>query len=506
MSAPTGAAARPRTDWLADPSTARSLRARSARGASSTVAAQAWRFVLQLTSTVALARLLGPESFGLVGMVLAVTALADQLKDLGLGSAVVQRPVLTQAHVSALFWINVGLGAGLAAVVVALAPALAAFYGEPSLTGLTVAVSVTYVLGGLGTQHSALLLRQLRFRAVATRDAVAQTVAVAAALAAAAAGAGTWSLVLLPVVAALLRTCSVWVACDWRPSAPRLRVEGLSDYLVFGGRLSAFSLLNHLSRNADNLLVGRFSGAAALGAYGRAYALVLAPVQAVTQPLTQVLVPTLSRLVDQPDRFRRAYLDALSVVAVVSLPGFVVLAVVGDQLVSLLLGPGWERSGEIFALLVPTGIAHAVTSTCGWLYLSTGATRRLLRWALWTRPLTVAAFVVGIPWGPEGVAAACSVVACATAVPSMVNAAVGTPLGPWSWVSAVRRPAALAAAAGLVALVVELRTGGLAPVPAAVLPLAAGLAVHAAGVLAWPALRELLRDVVGALRGPPAAT
>lgn len=491
-----------RTDWLADPSTSGSLRSSSARGAAHTVAAQAWRLGLQLGSTVVLARLLGPEAFGLVGMVLAVTTLADQLKDVGLGAAVVQGRALTQAHVSALFWINVLVGLGLALVVCALAPLLAAFYGEPRLTALTVGVSVTYLLGGIGTQHAALLLRQLRFRAVAARDVAAQTVAVAAAVGAAALGAGTWSLVLLTVVAAGARTAFAWAACSWRPSRPRLRVAGLSGYLAFGGRLSAFSILNHLARNADNVLIGKVAGAAALGAYGRAYALILAPLQQVTQPLTQVLVPTLSRLQDQPARYRRAYLDGLAVVALVSLPGVAVLAVVGDRLVAVLLGPDWERAGELFVLLAPAGIAHAVTSTCGWLYLSSGATRRMLRWALWTRPLTVAAFVAGLPWGPEGVAVAYSTVSWVLAVPSMVNAAVGTPLGRWSWVSAVHRPAVLAVAAAGTALAVRSATTGLAPGPALLLPLLAGGAVHLSGVLLWPRLRAVLVGVVGSLREP----
>ncbi len=489
------------SSWLDDPSTAGSLRTSSARGALSTVAAQAWRFVLQLGSTVVLARLLAPSQFGLIGMVLALTALADTLKDLGLGSAVVQRRGLRQDQVSALFWVNCGIGLLLTGVVAASAPLVAAFYGEPALVGLTVAVASTYALSGLGTQHGALLLRALRFRAVAVRDVVAQTVAVAAAVTAALLGAGVWSLVLLPVVGAAVRTAVVWSACSWRPSAPRLRVAGLSELLAFGSRLSAFSLLNWLARNADNVLVGRVAGAAALGAYGRAYALLLAPLQQVTQPLSQVFVPTLSRLQDQPARYRRAYLDGLAVVALVALPGVVVLAVAADRIVPLLLGPGWARTADLFQLLAGAGVAHAVTSTCGWLYLSSGQTRRMLRWALWTRPLTVVAFVAGLYWGPEGVAVAYSAVAWVLAGPSMANAAQGTPLGPWSWVRAVVRPAVLAAAAGGAALLGVALTSGSGLLTGTAVPLLAGTAVHVAGALAWPALRARVRDVAGALRG-----
>ena len=151
-----------RTDHLRD-----DLKGRSIRGGSITLAAQVMKSVVQMGSMMILARLLTPFDFGLIAMVMAVTAFANMFKDAGLSMATVQREDITHAQVSTLFWINVGLSVVITLVVAGLAPVLAWFYQEPRLTGITIALAGTFVFGGLTVQHQALLRRQMRFRELA---------------------------------------------------------------------------------------------------------------------------------------------------------------------------------------------------------------------------------------------------------------------------------------------------------------------------------------------------
>ncbi len=486
--------------WLAPHVDDAGLKGRAVRGAGFTSMSQAVRLLLMVGSTVVLARLLSPEEFGLVGMVLAVTALADLLKEAGLANAVVQRREITQAQVTALFWINTGIGVALALCVVALAPLLGLFYGRAEVVGLAVGMAGVYVVAGLGVQHQALLMRRMRFSAIAAREVAAYTCGVSVAVAAAVLGAGPWSLVALHLTVATVRTLSVWLACSWRPGLPSVRAEGLSPMLKFGSTLSGATMLNYLARNADNVLLGRFAGAAALGLYGRAYSLILLPLQQVTQPLGPVAQSGLARVRHSRARFRKAYRLVITAVALMGLPLVALMVAVADPAVPVLLGEQWEEATVLFRLLAIAGGAQVIATTAGWLYIATERTGAMLRWALVTRPLVVLSFVAGLPWGPEGVATAYAIVTVVLLGPGMANAARSTYIGSLTWTEAAWRPAALALAVAGAALLGRYAAGGAGPVVELLVGTAAGLAAWGAGLTLVPSLRRFLTEALSALR------
>nr|MCU0563261.1 oligosaccharide flippase family protein [Desulfobacterales bacterium] len=156
------------------------LRRRAVRGGAVTAAAQAGKAALQLGGVLALARLLTPEDFGMVAMVLAAAGVIEMFRNLGLPMATVQREDITHEQASALFWINFGLSAAATVAVAAAAPALAWYYREPRLTDLTLVLAVSYFLGGVGLQHAALLRRQMRFGALAAIELAALAAGTAA--------------------------------------------------------------------------------------------------------------------------------------------------------------------------------------------------------------------------------------------------------------------------------------------------------------------------------------
>jgi PST family polysaccharide transporter len=113
-----------------------------------TVTAQGVQFVLTLSSTMVLARLLSPQDFGLVAIVTTIISFLQVFKEAGLSTATVQREGITHAQVSNLFWINVGLTGSISLLLAALAPAIAWFFREPKLLGITVAIAGTFILSG----------------------------------------------------------------------------------------------------------------------------------------------------------------------------------------------------------------------------------------------------------------------------------------------------------------------------------------------------------------------
>ena len=136
---------------------------------------------------------------------------------------------------------------------------IAWFYHEPRLFAITCVVSLNFIFGGLAIQHQALLRRQMRFRALAVRNVVATACGIVIGIALAWCGFGYWSIVAVLFSTNLFNCALIWAICRWRPSAFRLRV-GARGMLAFGGNFAAFNILNYLTRNFDNVLIGRVLG------------------------------------------------------------------------------------------------------------------------------------------------------------------------------------------------------------------------------------------------------
>jgi O-antigen/teichoic acid export membrane protein len=405
------AAAAPDNQHFATDHLMTDLKGRSVRGGAVTLTAQGVKFVLQLGSTMVLARLLNPGDFGLIAMVTAITGFVAMFKDAGLSMATVQRRDITHDQVSTLFWVNIALSAGAMLVLAAAAPLIAIFYSEPRLVWITVALASPMLFGGLAVQHQALLRRQMRFKALASVEITSMASGICVAIALALLNFGYWSLVGMVAVTALINACMVWALCDWRPGPPK-RASGVAEMVKFGGTLTGFSFLNYFTRNSDNAIIGFALGSGPLGIYSKAYSLLMLPIAQINAPVASVMVPALSRLQDDPVRYRRAYLEAISAIAIVGMPIVACGFVLADEAVAILLGPGWEQAADIFRWLTPAAFAGTVNVAPGWLCVSLGRAGTPVRWAMIAAPLTVVAFLIGIRWGIVGVAAAFSASWC----------------------------------------------------------------------------------------------
>lgn len=384
------------------------LKGRTVRGGAVTLSAQAVKFVLQMGSTMVLARLLTPADFGLVAMVTAVTGLVAMFKDAGLSMATVQREHITHEQVSTLFWINVALSIVLMAITAALAPAIAWFYGEPVLTWITLAIAATFIFGGLTVQHQALLRRQMQFKQLAIIEIIAMAVGVTAAVAVGWYTRSYWALVVIPIAGTLVTCLGAWIASGWMPGRPR-RDTDVMPMLKFGGGLTSFSVLNYFTRNADNVIIGFSLGSAPLGIYSKAYYLLMMPIREFNGPIGSVMLPSLSRLQSDPIRYRNAYLRAIGHLALCGMPVVALLFVVALEVVVIVLGPGWEEAATVFRWLVPAAILGTINVAPGWLCITLGRPHIQVIWAAISAPLTVASFIIGSQWGVVGVAAAFSI-------------------------------------------------------------------------------------------------
>jgi O-antigen/teichoic acid export membrane protein len=423
------------------------LRGRSVRGGVASLAGQSGKFALSVAAMAVLARLLRPEDFGLLAMVMAVTTFVALFRDLGLAMPTIQQQQINHRQISTLFWVNVAFGVLLTAGVAALAPALAWFYKEPRLRGIAVAMSAAFVIGGLSVQHQALLRRQMRFAALAIVDVISVAVAGAVAIIAAALGAGYWALVILQLVMVLGATVGAWIVCRWRPGMP-VRHAGIRSMLAFGGNVAGANMLSAAVRNLDKVLVGWRFSAAPLGLYNVAYQLLLLPMSQINIPLTTVAIPALSRLQGQPDRYRLFYQKGIQLLCAIGMPVVVFMFVAADRLVLTVLGGQWTQSVPIFRVLAPAALVGTFEVATRWVYISLGQTHRQLRFTAVATAATIAAFALGLRWGPIGVAAGLSIAVCGLRLPDIIYCFRTTSLRTMDLLSALWRPMLTSAAAG----------------------------------------------------------
>jgi O-antigen/teichoic acid export membrane protein len=379
------------------------LRGRSVRGGLLNVSSQGAQFLIQSIATVVLARLLTPADFGLVAMVATVTGLGQAFADLGLSEATIQRKEINHEQVSALFWINVAIGLGLMLITAALAPVLARFYRDPRIVGITLVVSLTFLIGGLRVQPDALLKRQMRFSSIAIRDITGYALAVPVAIIMAWRGAGYWALVALPLTLNLSSLILSWLMVSWMPSLPRRNAQ-VGSMIAFGGNVAASYFILTVSRSADNVLIGRYIGASPLGLYSRAYNLLMLPVRQLSVPATSVAVSAFSRIQGDAERFARYYLRAVNLIMWIGAPIFGFLFVAAQPVIVLLLGKQWREAAPVFQILAVSGLTQLLLESSMWLFLSRGQSLQLLKLLLIISPVIVGSYAIGLPFGIKGVA------------------------------------------------------------------------------------------------------
>jgi O-antigen/teichoic acid export membrane protein len=415
------------------------LKDRVVRGGLAKICAQAANLALRLGSIMVLARLLDPKDFGLVAMVTAITGVFSLFKDAGLSMATVQRSTITDEQMSTLFWINMLVGVVLAFLLIAIAPVVAAFYHEPRLLWVTMALAADFFFTGATAQHSALLYRQMRFGTQSVIDITSQLVSITVAITMAIGGWGYWALVGQAVTLPAANAIFTWAVVRWIPGMPHRKV-GVRSMVLFGGTATLNSLVVYIAYNFEKILLGRFWGADALGIYGRSYQLISIPTENLNSALFGVAFSALSRIQDDPNRQKRYFLKGYSLILAFTIPITIACAVFADDIIFVILGPKWKAAVPIFIFLAPTILIFALINPFAWLLFSTGRVVRSLKIAFVIAPLVIVAYIIGLPYGPSGVALAYSTAMTLWVIPHIAWCIHGTGISGRDILQTVSRP------------------------------------------------------------------
>jgi len=378
------------------------IRDRALRAMGWTLSGQLGQQAARLAVVITLSRLLVPNDFGLVTMVGTLTGFATVFTEAGISNALIQRKVLTDKHVATAAWLTLALGVLFAGITAAASPLIAAFFHRHALEALSIGFAVDFIVSAPGLVPGALLARELRFRRVVIAELAGVVVGGTAAIVHAVVRPSPWPMVTFLIGSDLVTSIILSTAVS-----SRLRVRpdraAFGELWQFSGGLLGYTVFNYWSRNADNLLIGRVVGSAALGVYSRCYVILLFPVQQVAQVVNRVMFPAMSTVQDDHSRVRSAYLRTIAVVGLLVFPATVLLFVGAHPFVIGVLGKQWHAAIPVLRVFSVVAAIQSIGTTTGWLYQATGQTTRMFRVTIVLTVLVITGFVIGVQWGLMGV-------------------------------------------------------------------------------------------------------
>lgn len=297
--------------------------------------------IVQIVALILLARLLPPQDFGLFAAAMVVGGFCKIFSEIGIGPAIVQREDLRSSHIRSGFTMAVVLSLGVAALIWWAAPMIAGFFNMPQLIDILRIMTLGFPMQGLSSVAQSMALRSFRFRWLAKIEALAfglGFVIVAPILTLF--DYGVMALIGAFLTQQIARAAFLLIGQP-HEKRPMLDLRAVGELLYFGTGFSIAKVFNYFASQADNIVVGRFLGATALGVYGHAYQLMSAPAMLIGTALDKVLFPTMASVQHEKERLRRAYRTGIYACAMIVLPLSAGIAVLAPEIVLMLLGPNW---------------------------------------------------------------------------------------------------------------------------------------------------------------------
>lgn len=371
-----------------------------------------WKFlstVVQVVLTfavgVVLARLIPPEDFGLLGMALIFTGLASLFTTLGMGPAIVQRQALTDAHIRTAVTLSTLLGLAITCILWIFSDIIALFFGDPRVSPVLKAVSLTFLLGGLSTTSRGLLRRKLQFKGLFFVELVSYLVGYTSlSVPMAFMGYGVWSLVVGTLAKAVI-SCGLLLFLVKPPLKPALRRKETIELLGFGSGITFINLLNYAATNVDSLVIGKFLSATGLGLYSRAFRLMMLPRQFATA-LSSVLFPAYAEIQNETKRITGAYFKAVNATAIITFPVLMGMGICAKYIILGIYGPNWAGATMVLRLLCFAGMLRGIFHLAGSVVQATGKVYSEVRRQFIFLVLLTAGSLLGVKYGIEGVGAA----------------------------------------------------------------------------------------------------
>jgi len=368
-------------------------------------AAQKWGVrIISFFVIVILARLVLPESFGLVAYAIVFTSFAQIIIDQGFSDAIVQFTTIEREHLDTAFWISVFTGTTLTLASIAASGLIANIFNEPQLREIIIWLSPIFILGALSSVQQSILRRKLDFKKLTLRSLISTSTSGVIAIAMALKGFGVWSLVAKLLVDSAVGVIALWKISDWRPSL-NFSWKHFRELFSFGINIVGGDLVDFLSVHSDDFLIGYYLGTEALGYYTMAYNLLNVLTDLLVTVPNKVAFPIFSRIQNDPIRLKSAFYEVTQLQSIVAFPLFLGLFVVAPEVVHVLYSDKWVVSIPVIQILMFMGMARSASYFYSSIFRAAG--KPSWRFGIYslTATLNVVGFLIVVRMGINAVAA-----------------------------------------------------------------------------------------------------
>lgn len=350
-----------------------------------------------------LARLLGPESFGLVASAAVFLGFVEVFLDQGFSTAIIQRLEIEEQHLDTAFWINLLIGLILTTFSFFSAKFIATFFNQIELVNIIRCLSFVFILNSLSSVQEAILRRKLEFKPLAIKELAGVSIGGLVGLVMAFQGFGVWSLVCQQIVNSFVKVSTIWYFSDWRPGL-KVSHQHFQDLFSFGINVVGIKLIDFFNRRTDDFLIGYFLGSVALGYYTVAYRLLLIILQLLSSVTNQVLFTSFAKLQLEQEKLRQVFYSVTQITSLISFPIFTGLFVLAHEFVSTFFGDKWLPSVPVMQILAFIGMHESIYFFYTTVVMAVGKPFQRLRVDLINVIINLIGFSIAVRWGILAVA------------------------------------------------------------------------------------------------------
>lgn len=356
---------------------------------------------MSFVSTIVLARWLGPEEFGLIGMITVFIAIGSTIMDSGMSASLIRMQDSEEKDYSTVFVLNLVLSAAFYLIVYMVAPYISDFYNQPTLKNLVRVYALSFIIGSLSAVQLAILNSRMEFKRIMKQNMSGTIIGVITGVTLGYLGYGVWSIVYMYLVTQLVQTLVLWIRSDWKPSFSFSK-ERAKYHFGFGYKLMLSGLLNTVFQNIYNIIIGRFYSVRDLGYFERSKAFNDYPVNILTMVMTKVTYPLLSSIQSDKERISQVYRQIMRLAFFVTCPLMFGAAAIAYPLFDLVLGNEWLAAVPYFQILCLSSIFYPIHAFNLNVFKVYGRSELFLKLEIIKKAIIVIGLFVGFRFGIMG--------------------------------------------------------------------------------------------------------
>ncbi|WP_445368975.1 lipopolysaccharide biosynthesis protein [Methylomonas sp. BW4-1] len=319
------------------------------------------RQIIGFITSIILTRTLEPKDFGLIALVIVIIGITNIFNDFGLSSALIQKRKTLQIHYSSVFYFNITIGLLLTSVTFLSANLIGLFYANETLTPITKAMSLLFIINAFGNVSTIRLRKELSFSALTKSNLLATLLSGSLGITLALHNVGVWSLVAQALSMAFFYNIIIWKVAKWTPIL-NFSWKALTQLWGFGFRMFLSAIIASIFERIDILAIGKIVTSATLGYFERAKSLNAMLVQYSSGSLIEILFPALSKIQNDLPKFQGIILKMIGITSFFSFFFTGSLFLISDEIIIILLSEKWSPSIEFFKLFVITGYSYPISA------------------------------------------------------------------------------------------------------------------------------------------------